>query len=112
MNESEPSPLPVSLRRKLLLGVPFGVAALQGCGGASAASAPAPAPLPAPAPVPVTAVGSWGTRPSAVASSGLAIFVPDVGSRGSLWVSDGSAWVPASNPLTLAHKFSNARMDA
>ena len=60
----------------------------------------------------MTAVGSWAARPSPVASAGLAILVPDVGSRGSLWVSDGSAWVPASNPLTLARKFSNARMDA
>ena len=112
MNESRPAAPAASFRRKLLLGVPFGVAALQGCGGASAAPAPVPAPAPSTALPPVTAVGSWAARPSAVGSAGLAILVPDVGSRGSLWVSDGSAWVPASNPLTLARKFSNARMDA
>jgi hypothetical protein len=103
----------LSVRRKLLLGVPFGLAALQGCGGASAAPAPSPGPAPAPpAPAPVTAITGWAARPSAAASTGLALFVPDVGSRGSLWVSNGSDWVPASNPLTLAHRFSNARMDA
>jgi hypothetical protein len=103
----------VAVRRKVLLGVPFGIAALQGCSGASAAPAPAPAPAPpAASPAPVTAVAGWAARPSAAASAGLAIFVPDVGSRGSLWVSNGSDWLPASNPLTLAHKCSNARMDA
>jgi hypothetical protein len=112
VNQPEPSPTSASFRRKLLLGVPFGLAALQGCGGASAAPAPVPAPAPTPSAPPVTAVGSWSARPSAASSAGLAIFVPDVGSRGSLWLSDGSTWVPASNPLSLAHKFSNARMDA
>ena len=38
--------------------------------------------------------------------------MPDVGVVGSLWISNGSVWVPASNPLALAHKFSNAKMDA
>ena len=105
----------LAVRRKLLLGVPFGLAALQGCGGASAAPAPSPTPAPSPpaaSPAPVGVIGGWAARPSAAASAGLAIFVPDVGAGGSLWISNGSAWVPASNPLTLAHKFSNASMDA
>jgi len=101
----------LAVRRKLLLGVPFGLAALQGCGGASAATVPAAAPTTAAA-APVSAVGAWASRPSAAASTGLVILVPDVGSSGSLWVSNGAAWLPASNPLVLAHKFSNARMDA
>ncbi len=107
----------LAVRRKLLLGVPFGLAALQGCSGASAAPASAPAPAPAPAPpaaspAPIGVIGGWAARPSAASATGLAIFVPDVGAGGSLWFSNGSTWVPASNPLTLAHKFSNARMDA
>lgn len=103
----------VSLRRKLLLGVPFGIAALQGCSGATAAPAPAPAPAPpAASPAPVSVISGWAARPSAQASTGLAIFVPDVGAGGSLWISNGANWVPVSSPLTLAHKFSNARMDA
>ena len=103
------------MRRKLLLGVPFGIAALQGCSGASASPAPSPTPAPSPpaaSPAPVGVIGGWAARPAAAASAGLAIFVPDVGAGGSLWFSNGNAWVPASNPLTLAHKFSNARMDA
>jgi hypothetical protein len=104
-------------RRKLLLGVPFGLVALQGCGGGSASAATVSAPAPAPAsaaPAPaaaVTSVSGWAARPAATASAGQGIFVPDVGSTGSLWFSNGSAWVPVSNPLTLAHKFSNAGMD-
>jgi hypothetical protein len=114
LTDTAPSPQPaLSARRKLLLGVPFGLVALQGCGGASAATSPAPASAsPAASPAPVSAVSGWAARPSAAGSTGLAIFVPDVGSTGSLWFSNGSAWVPASNPLTLAHKFSNASMDA
>jgi hypothetical protein len=120
LTDTVPAARALSARRKLLLGVPFGIVALQGCGGSAAAataSAPAPAPTPAPAPpaaapAPIAAVGSWAARPAAAASRGLSIFVPDVGSTGSLWLSNGTAWVPASNPLTLAHKFSNARMDA
>jgi hypothetical protein len=57
-------------------------------------------------------VSSWSARPAASASAGQAILVPDVGPSGSLWISNGTAWVPVSNPLTLAHKFSNAKMDA
>lgn len=38
--------------------------------------------------------------------------MPDVGVGGSFWYSNGNAWVPLSNPLILAHKFSSARMDA
>ena len=105
----------VAARRKLLLGVPFGLVALQGCSGASAAPVAAPAAAPAPAstnPAPVAAITGWAARPSAAVSSGLVLFVPDVGSTGSLWFSNGTAWIPASNPLTLAHRFSNARMDA
>ncbi len=119
MTDPDPLSQAVSLRRKLLLGVPFGLAALQGCGGASAAPAPAPAPTPGPAPAPppsagapVAAVSGWAARPSAATAAGSMIFVPDVGSRGSLWVSNGTDWLPASSPLLLAHKFSNARMDA
>jgi hypothetical protein len=98
----------VARRRKLLLGVPFGIVALQGCGGggsASAATVSSPAPAPA-ANTPVAsanAIGGWADRPAASASTGQTIFVPDVGSTGSLWVSNGRAWIPASNPLTLAY---------
>jgi hypothetical protein len=95
----------------MLLGVPLGLVALQGCGG-SASAAPAPSPTPAPAPAPVTGVGSWSTRPAASAFTGQTIFVPDVGAAGSLWYSNGTAWLPTSNPLTLARRFSNAGMDA
>ncbi len=109
----------ISRRRKLLLGVPFGLAALQGCGGAAAAttsSAPAPtpaAPTPSATPAaPIAAVSGWAARGAPSAASGQTIFVPDVGSTGSLWFSNGTAWVPLSNPLMLAHKFSNASMDA
>jgi hypothetical protein len=104
-----------ALRRKLLWGVPIGMVAVPGCGGgggpiSSAQAAPAPAPAPAAAGG-VTSISGWAARPAAAASSGQMIFVPDVGTTGSLWVSNGSAWVPASNPLTLAHKYSNASMD-
>jgi len=109
----------ISQRRKLLLGVPFGLVALQGCSGAAAATTtPAPSPTPAaPTPsatpaAPIGAVSGWAARGAASAASGQSIFVPDVGSTGSLWFSNGTAWIPASNPLTLAHKFSNASMDA
>ena len=113
-------PQSTTARRRLLLGVPFGLVALQGCGGASAAAVPAPAPTPtpspapapAPSPAPVTSVDGWAARPSAATSAGQTIFVPDVGAAGSLWYSNGSAWIPASNPLTLARRFSNAGMDA
>ncbi len=112
-------------RRKLLWGVPAaGVVALQGCGGggtaaaadlaAPAASAPGAGPMPVAAPAPATAISAtaaWSKRPAATAASGVGMLVPDVGVGGSLWYSNGTDWVPVSNPLTLAHKFSNARMD-
>ncbi len=116
MEDKESSTALLARRRKMLLGVPFGLVAIQGCGGgATASAAPAPSPAPAPASAPaasgVTAVSGWAARPAASASGGQAIFVPDVGSAGSLWMSNGSAWLPVSNPLTLAHRFSNASMD-
>lgn len=117
MSDDDSSTQLISQRRKLLLGVPFGLVALQGCSGAAAATttaAPAPA-APAPSGTPAAPIGvvsGWAARGAASAASGQTIFVPDVGSIGSLWLSNGSAWLPASNPLTLAHKFSNARMDA
>lgn len=110
--------LPSAHRRKLLWGMPAGLVAVQGCGGggtASAATPPAPAassPTLAPAPAPVISSATlWGARPDATAAAGHGLLVPDVGTGGSLWYSNGTAWVPVSNPLTLAHKFSNARMD-
>lgn len=116
MTDIVSSKLAVARRRKLLLGVPFGIVALQGCGGGSASAATVSSPAPAPAAnTPVAsanAIGGWADRPAASASTGQTIFVPDVGSTGSLWVSNGRAWIPASNPLTLAHRFSNAGMDA
>jgi hypothetical protein len=103
----------------MLLGVPFGLVALQGCGGSAAAApapspapTPSPAPAPAPAPAPVTSVSAWAARPSAAAAAGQTILVSDVGAAGSLWYSNGTAWLPTSNPLTLARRFSNAGMDA
>lgn len=110
-------------RRKLLWGVPAGLVAVQGCGGGSAsaapapaaaasAAAPAPAPTAPPTPAPaISAVSNWSARPEVGAVVGQGILVPDVGVGGSLWYSNGKAWVPVSNPLTLAHKFSNAKMD-
>lgn len=127
LNPNELLPPALAERRKLLWAVPLGLVA-QGCGGGGSAMAatpppapspaptpapvPAPTPAPAPAAAPITVVSAWSARPDAVASQGSAILVPDVGVGGSLWLSNGSVWVPASNPLTLAHKFSNARMDA
>ena len=60
----------------------------------------------------ISPVSAWAARPAAVAATGQAVLVPDVGVGGSLWYSNGTAWVPMSNPLILAHKFSNARMNA
>ena len=114
------SPLPRVHRRKLLWGLPAGLVAVQGCGGgidANAANAITPAATVTPAPTaPVAApaissVRAWAARLDAAAAPGQGILVPDVGVGGSLWYSNGTAWVPVSNPLTLAHKFSNARMD-
>ena len=107
----------------MLWGIPAGLVAVQGCGGgadANAASATSPvaasppltpvtsAPGAAPA---ISSVSGWAARLDAAAAPGQSILVPDVGVGGSLWYSNGTAWVPVSNPLTLAHKFSNARMD-
>ena len=108
---------PSSYRRRLLWGIPATLVAAQGCGGginASAATAPEPAPTP-PTPAAtasLSATTGWQSRPGPAAVIGQALFVPDVGIGGSLWYSVGTAWIPLSNPLTLAHKFSNARMDA
>jgi len=107
---------PDARRRRLMLGVPVGLAALPGCGGggSAAAAAPEPAPLPVPVPPPaspITSVTSWAGRPSASAASGQAIMVTDVGVNGSIWYSNGTSWLPLATPLTLAHKFSNALMD-
>jgi hypothetical protein len=116
--KSDPHPeQPSPYRRKLLWGVPATLVAAQGCGGgSSAAAATAPAPAsgtPTPALTPsLSATTSWPSRPSPAAVIGQGLFVPDVGIGGSLWYSIGTAWVPLSNPLTLAHRFSNARMDA
>ena len=103
----------IAQRRKLLWGVPIGLVALQGCGGGSTAvAAPAPAPSPAPAPAPAMApISAWAARPAASSAAGQCIFVPDVGVGGSVWYSIGTAWVPVANPLMLAHRFSNAKMD-
>lgn len=116
MNSNDPNARSLAQRRKLLWTVPFGLVAMQGCGGGGgngdAVAAPAPTPAPMPAGGAITAVSSWSARPAAAAAAGQAIFVPDVGVVGSLWISNGSVWVPVSNPLMLAHKFSAAKMDA
>ena len=105
----------IAQRRKLLWGVPIGLVALQGCGGgATAVAAPAPAPSPAPSPAPapaIAAISAWAARPAASSAAGQGMFVPDVGVSGSVWYSNGTAWVPVANPLMLAHRFSNAKMD-
>lgn len=116
MNSNDSGGDRLSHRRKLLWTVPFGLVGLHGCGGGSAQAAPTPAPSPpaptaAPASAAITAVSAWAARPAASSAGGQAIIVPDVGQAGSLWFSNGSAWLPASNPLVLAHKFSNAKMD-
>jgi hypothetical protein len=132
MNSSDcPSPAPDSLsspdRRKLLWGLPAGLV-VQGCGGGGSVVAaavdvplavdpvvnpasPAPPPAVAPTASAITA-STWAARPAAAASAGQGMWVTDVGVAGSLWFSNGIAWMPVSNPLVLAHKFSNARMDA
>ena len=116
-------------RRKLLWGAPAGLV-MQGCGGGGTATAAAVVPPtgvdpvlnpPAPTPVPTAVVvppagtiitSTWAARPAAAASLGQGMWVSDVGVGGSFWFSNGSAWTAVSNPLVLAHKFSNARMDA
>jgi hypothetical protein len=118
-------------RRKLLWGLPAGLM-VQGCGGGATAVAaavsptgvdpvvnppanppPGPTPTPTPTPTPSLIVTStWAARPAASASLGQGMWVSDVGVGGSLWFSNGISWMPVSNPLVLAHKFSNARMDA
>jgi hypothetical protein len=98
----------------MLLALPVGLAALPGCGGGTAAAAATgttPTPTPAATGTGLSAVTSWASRPAVAASTGQAILVTDVGVNGSIWVSNGQAWVPLATPLTLAHKFSNARMD-
>lgn len=37
---------------------------------------------------------AWASKPAAAAASGLIIQVADVGIGGSLWISDGTSWVP------------------
>ena len=103
----------IAQRRKLLWGVPIGLVALQGCGGGSTAvAAPVPAPSPGPTPTPaIASISAWAARPAASSAAGQGIFVPDVGVSGSVWYSNGTAWVPVANPLMLAHRFSNAKMD-
>lgn len=124
-------------RRKLLWGLPAGLM-VQGCGGGASAvaaavsptgvdpvvsppSTPTPSPTPTPTPTPTStststtgliATSTWAARPAASASLGQGMWVSDVGVGGSLWFSNGVSWMPVSNPLVLAHKFSNARMDA
>ena len=104
-------------RRKLLWAAPVGLVTLPGCGGGSAVAAPAPSPAAPPssgppAPPSISTISAWAARPAASSAAGLAIVVPDVGVGGSLWLSNGVAWVPVSNPLLLVRKFSNAVMDA
>ena len=125
MTTDDPADHPSVRRRKLLWSMPVGLVAVQGCGGGGTAAAatppppaaPAPSAAPAaPAPTPsapaaISPATAWTARPAAAAATGQGILVPDVGVGGSLWYSTGSAWMPVSNPLTLAHKFSNARMD-
>ena len=113
MKIPEGAHMPDSRRRRLMLGVPAGLAVLPGCGGggSAAAATPSPAPVPAPPASPITTVTSWAGRPAASAASGQAIMVTDIGVNGSIWYSNGTSWLPLATPLTLAHKFSNARMD-
>jgi hypothetical protein len=125
-----PSPAPARPtspdRRKLLWGLPAGLV-VQGCGGGSVVAAAVDGPVaadpvvnpPSPVPPPVVAPASnaittstWAARPAASASVGQGMWVTDIGVAGSLWYSNGKGWTPVSNPLVLAHKFSNARMDA
>ena len=54
---------------------------------------------------------TWAARPAAASAAGQAVYVTDVGVNGSVWFSNGTAWVLMATPLTLAHKFSNALMD-
>jgi hypothetical protein len=133
MNPSDcPAPAAPDLsspdRRKLLWGLPAGLM-VQGCGGGGTAAVAAVTDVPptgadpvvnppvAPTPTPPPTTGSivtstWAARPAAAASVGQGMWVSDVGVDGSMWFSNGTSWMPVSNPLVLAHKFSNARMDA
>jgi hypothetical protein len=44
---------------------------------------------------------TWATKPSAASSSGVMIYIKDIGSGGSLWISNGTTWRPIANVLTL-----------
>ena len=91
-----------------------GLVALQGCGGGgsvAAAAAPASGVAGGGSGMALPTVTSWASRPAASVSTGQAIMVTDVGVNGSIWVSNGVAWVPLATPLTLFHKFSNSQMD-
>ena len=116
-SNEEPRPTDAT-RRRWLKSVPLagGVAvALQACGGGggdAVAAAPAGAASgPAVGGGAVATVTSWAGRPAASASTGQAIMVTDVGVNGSVWVSNGTTWLPLATPLTLFHRFSNAQMD-
>ena len=43
----------------------------------------------------------WAARPTAASSSGMMMFVDDVGVGGSLWVSDGVRWRPDGGELCI-----------
>jgi hypothetical protein len=45
---------------------------------------------------------TWANRPSAVLYAGRIIAISDIGSTGSLWFSDGVAWVPLNRSVVLA----------
>ena len=99
----------------MLRGVPLaaGLLALQGCGGGGSTAAAA---VPASGVTggggsTLATVTSWASRPAASASTGQAIMVTDIGSNGSIWISNGVSWVPLASPLTLSNRFSNSQMD-
>lgn len=109
--------VPDPQRRRWLRSVPAaaGVLALQACGGggevASAGQSAASSPGTGAGTPAIAAVTSWASRPLAASMGGQAIMVTDVGVNGSVWISNGAAWLPLATPLTLFHHFSNAQMD-
>lgn len=48
---------------------------------------------------------TWATKPAATIGTGVTIFVTDVGINGSIWISNGTTWKPAS-PVIL-HRLLN-----
>lgn len=112
---NEPHVRQAPSRRRLLLAASAGLAAASCGGGAGDSVAQTLPPSGSSPPGGTGAVAmttSWASRPEASTATGQAIMVTDVGVNGSVWYSNGVRWLALAAPLTLAHRFSNAQMDA